>query len=87
MGTSDEMPVHPKRVASRTQQFISVGDKDLRKLQKAAWDAGWWPESKKRGIMWLAPDCVRHVMVHGSNSEHHAYANLLAEFRSAGLQV
>jgi len=87
MGTSDEMPVHPKRGASRTQQFIFVGDKDLRKLQKAAWDAGWWPENKKRGIMWQAPDTVRHVMVHRSNSDHHAYANLLAEFRSAGLQV
>jgi len=87
MGTSDEVPVHPKHDAWPTQQFIFVGDKNLKKLQKAAWDAGWWPERKKRGILWQAPDTVSHVMVHGSNSDHHAYANLLAEFRNAGLQV
>ena len=79
--------MHPKRRANDAQQFISVGDKALKKLQKAAWDAGWWPEMKKSGIMWLAPDGAGQVMLHGSSSDHHAYANALGEFRKAGLEV
>lgn len=78
---------HPKRRASLDQQFIHVGDKDLKKLQKRAWDAGWWPERKKSGIMWFAPNGADHVMVHGSSSDHHAFANVRKEFRNAGLDA
>ena len=56
MSRDDEIPIHPKRRAHPNQQFICVGDKSLKKLQKAAWDANWWPERKKNGLMWLAPD-------------------------------
>ena len=77
--------MHPKRAANRDQPFIHVGDKKLKILQKAAWEAGWWPERKGNGIMW--PMGTGHVMVHGSNSDHHALANLTSEFRKAGLKV
>jgi hypothetical protein len=79
--------VHPKRVTNPRAQFVYVGDKRLKKLQKKAWDAGWWPERKKRGIMWQAPDGAGHVMVHGSDSDHHALANVTSEFRNAGLEI
>jgi hypothetical protein len=83
----EQSPLHPKRAAQRNQQFIHAGDKKLKALQKAAWDAGWWPERKKNGIMWFAPSGAGHVMVHGSSSDHHALANLTSEFRKAGLTV
>jgi hypothetical protein len=54
VSADDEMPVHPKREARPEQEFFYVGDKKLKKLQKAAWNANWWPERKKNGIMWLA---------------------------------
>lgn len=81
------MDPHPKRIANPDQGFIYVGDKELKKLQKRAWEAGWWPAEKKAGIMWLAPDAVGQVMLHGSSSDHHAYANAVAAFRAAGLDV
>lgn len=84
-GDDDEM--HPKRKANPAQGFTFVGDKQLKKLQKEAWNAGWWAEPKKSGIMWLAPDGVGQVMLHDSSSDHHAFDNALAEFRKAGLQV
>lgn len=87
MSPTDEDPIHPKRAANPDQQFIHVGDKKLKKLQKAAWEANWWPEPKKNGIMWLAPDGSGQVMLHGSSSDHHAHANALGEFRKAGLKV
>lgn len=86
MSKQDDSPTHPKREAHPDQQFIYAGDKRLKKLQKSAWDAGWWPEKKKNGIMWFAP-ASGHVMVHGSNSDHHAFENLRSEFRKAGLDV
>jgi hypothetical protein len=52
------------RSADTERRFInSVGNKDLKKLQKKAWNAGWWPERKKSGILWLAPQ-DGHVMLH-----------------------
>jgi hypothetical protein len=81
----DDKPIHPKRRVEPPPEFDYVGDKQLKKLQKCAWEAGWYPERKKKGIMWFAPDGVGHVMLHGSNSDHHAYKNLRSEFRSAGL--
>jgi len=41
-------PLHPQRIAHPNQAFFAVGDKDLKKLQKAAWRAGWWPDKKKK---------------------------------------
>jgi hypothetical protein len=79
--------MHPKRIANPSRPFSSVGDKQLKKIQKAAWDAGWWPEQKKRGLLWLAPDEVGQVILHGSASDRHALANALSEFRKAGLDV
>lgn len=79
--------MHPKRIANPDQGFIYVGDKQLRKLQKVAWEAGWWPDQKKKGILWMAPDGVGQVMLHGTSSDHHAYPNALAEFRKAGLDA
>ncbi len=84
---SSDDQVHPKRKDNPAQEFIFVGDKKLKKLQKDAWAAGWWAEKKKNGIMWLAPDCAGQVMLHGSSSDHHAFDNALAAFRKAGLQV
>lgn len=37
--------------------------------------------------MWLAPDGTGQVMLHATTSDHHAYANALAEFRKAGLDA
>jgi hypothetical protein len=85
--TPKERQKHPKRVANPRASFVPVGNKDLRKLQKEAWNAGWWPEKKKSGIMWQAPDRKSHVMLHGSDSDHHAYANAQRHFRDAGLDI
>jgi hypothetical protein len=85
--TDGEAPdMHPKRLATQ-QDFIYVGDKDRKKLQKIAWDAGWFPKKTKKGIMWQAPDEVGQVLLHGSDSDHHAYDNALSQFRDAGLDV
>jgi hypothetical protein len=78
---------HPKRIANPQQKFIWVGDKKLKDLQKIAWDAGWWPKEMKSGIMWLAPDEVGQVAIHGSNSDRRAINNLTSEFRKAGLKI
>lgn len=84
----EEPELHPKRIANPRKQFVCAGDKDLKKVQKVAWKAGWWPEEKKGGkILWMAPDGVGQVMVHETSSDHHAYANCLGEFRRAGLDV
>lgn len=85
--SASEDEEHPKRRANPDQQFIHVGDKDLKRPQRAAWQAGWWPERKKSGIMWFAPIGGGHVMVHGSSSDRHAFANVRKEFRNAGLDV
>lgn len=70
---ADEAPdEHPKRTANPQAQFISVGDKRLRAVQKAAWKAGWWPAEKKSGVMWQAPDEEEQVMLHGTDSDHRA---------------
>jgi hypothetical protein len=61
-------PIHPKRAANPAQPPIYVGDQKLKKLQRTAWEAGWWPEPKKNGIMWLAPDGSGQAMLHGSSS-------------------
>ena len=85
--SEDDPPLHPKRIANPDQQFFHVGDKQMKKLQQKAWDAGWWPQKTKKGILWLAPDGVGQVLLHGSSSDHHAYANSLGAFRRAGLDV
>jgi len=77
----------PQRVENERQSFVFVGDKELKRLQQAAWKAGWWPEQKKSGILWLAPDGVGQVLLHGSASDHHAYKNARGLFRKAGLAV
>lgn len=79
--------MHPRRIAEPNQGFIYVGDKNLKKLQKCAWEAGWWPAQKKSGILWLAPDGVGQVMLHGTASDHRTHANARALFRDAGLDV
>lgn len=87
MAAKDDEPKHPLRVKNPRQEFIYVGDKDFRKLQKKAWDAWWWPKEKKSGILWLAPDGKGRVMLHGTSSDHHSYDNALAQFRAAGLDA
>lgn len=83
----DEKPLHPKRRADADKQFVYVGDKQLKRLQKKAWDAGWYPEEKRKGIMWKSPDQKSQVMLHSTDSDHRAYDNALGEFRRAGLDV
>lgn len=79
--------LHPERGGPRDKGFIYVGKKDLKKVQKAAWDAGWFPVRKKNGIMWQHPTNGKHVTLHGTSSDHHAYANAVARFRDAGLEI
>jgi hypothetical protein len=87
-GSEDDIELHPKRKANPDQKFIYAGNKDLKKLQKVAWEAGWWPEEKKGGkILWLAPNQIGQVLVHTTSSDHHAYDNCLGLFRNAGLDV
>lgn len=78
---------HHLRVANPQQKFIWVGDKKLKRLQKIAWDAGWWPKETKSGIMWRAPGDAGQVAIHGTNSDHRAIRNLTSEFRKAGLKI
>jgi hypothetical protein len=85
--TEDDNELHPKRAANPDQAFTHVRDKHLKKVQKRAWDAGWWPAQKKSGILWQAPDGVGQVMLHGTASDHHAFENAVAEFRKAGLNI
>jgi hypothetical protein len=77
---------HEKRIEHPDQLFIWAGDKELKKLQKTAWEAGWWPSKKKKGIMWMGPNGAQ-VMVHGTPSDGHAYPNMLGEFRKQGLDA
>jgi hypothetical protein len=79
--------MHPKRIANPRQDFIFVGGKELKKIQKAAWNAGWWPERKKNGVLWFASDGAGQVMLHSSASDRHALANAVSEFRKAGLDI
>jgi hypothetical protein len=83
----DERTLHPKREQYTDQDFIYVGKKDFKRVQKAAWDAGWWPAQKRSGLMWQSPDQRFQVMVHGTSSDHHAFNNMVAEFRKAGLKI
>jgi len=84
---ADDEQLHPKRRANPTMKFDSVGGKELKRVQKVAWAAGWWPKRTKKGIMWFAPDGVGQVLLHGTSSDHHATANAVAAFRKAGLDV
>lgn len=87
-GTEDEPELHPKRRANPNKSFVYAGDKRFKDLQKRAWKAGWWPDERKSGkILWQSPDESGQVMVHGSSSDHHAFKNLVSEFRKAGLDV
>lgn len=88
MQEREDDKLHPKRRANPDKKFVYAGDKRLKKLQKLAWKAGWWPEEKKSGnILWQSPDESGQVMVHGSSSDHHAHDNLLSEFRKRGLDA
>lgn len=88
MTTTDNEPAqHPKRLANPKATFVHAGDKRLKKIQKAAWDAGWWPAEKKSGIMWQSPDGRHQVMLHRTDSDHRAYDNAVAQFRAAGLKL
>jgi hypothetical protein len=78
---------HPKRIENPDQDFIYVGNKDLKKVQKKAWDAGWWPAQKKSGILWRHPDETGQVMLHGTASDRHALENAISLFRKAGLDI
>lgn len=78
---------HPKHLANPDKAFVYAGDKRLKKLQKQAWDAGWWPEEKKDGILWQSPDRRFQVMVHRTDSDHRAFDNASARFRRFGLDV
>ena len=73
--------------ADDVEKFIWVGNKDLKAVQKKAYDAGWRPKRKKKGLMWLAPTGPGQVMLHGTDSDHHAFANAVSEFRRAGLDI
>jgi hypothetical protein len=84
---NDDIPIHPKRLANPDQTFIWAGDKDRKALQRKAWDANWWPERKKKGVMWFSPDLASHVMVHETDSDYRAAANSRRDFRLAGLDV
>jgi hypothetical protein len=84
---ADVREQHPKRIENRDQKFISVGDKDLKKLQRKAWDAGWWPAAKKSGILWQAPDKIGQAMVHATANGPRAFNNIRGIFREAGLDV
>jgi hypothetical protein len=86
-GEDEEKPMHPKRLRDPDMRFDAVGDKALKKVQKKAWEAGWYPKRRKNGILWQAPDEVGQVMLHGTASDNHAYANAVSEFRKAGLDV
>jgi len=79
--------MHARRLENPDQAFIHVGDKRLKALQRKAWKQGWWPERKKDGIMWMAPDRDEHVTLHRSQSDHRAYDNALGLFRAAGLDA
>ena len=80
--------MHPKRTANKTAQFVWVGDKELKKLQRKAWDAGWWPERKTNGMLWQHPtDITASVMLHGTCTDHHAFANARSRFKKRGLDV
>jgi hypothetical protein len=82
-----DTPKHPKRLEDPDKAFVHVGDKRLKKLQKQAWEAGWWPEEKRDGIMWQSPDRRFQVMIHRSDSDHRAFDNAAALFRRFGLDV
>lgn len=88
MQPTDEDPVqHPRRLEYPDQGFVWIGDKDLKKLQKKAWDAGWWPQQKKNAIAWLAPIGGDSVLLHGTSTDHRAYKNARALFKKHGLNV
>lgn len=82
----EDAQLHPRRLANSDKKFDAVGGKDERAIQRKAWDAGWWPERKRSGILWMSPDERAQVMVHGTASDHRAIRNLTGEFRKAGLK-
>lgn len=82
-----DTPKHPKRLKDPNKAFAYVGDKRLKKLQKQAWEAGWWPDEKRDGIMWQSPDRRFQVMIHRTDSDRRAFDNAAALFRRFGLEV
>lgn len=56
-------------------------------MQEAAWAVGWAYRRKKSGMMWLSPDGVHQVLLHGTDSDHRAIKNAAAQFKRAGLDL
>jgi hypothetical protein len=80
--------VHPKRKENPQARCPRVRSKDLSELIAAAWAAGWWCETKKKGhVMCYSPDGDKMVLVAGTPSDHHTVDNTRSTFRRAGLNV
>jgi hypothetical protein len=86
-GNPAEAGKHPKRLARPDKAFVYVGDKRVKRLQRQAWEAGWWPEEKRDGILWQSPDQRFQVMIHRTGSDRRAFDNVAARFRRFGLDV
>jgi predicted RNase H-like nuclease len=83
-----EQPKHPKRLANQKATRPRHSKKDYDALVAAAWDAGWWCET--RGSNYIAcypPDGSAFVMVPSTPSSQRTLRNLRSRFKRAGLDV
>ena len=83
------MAQHPKRKANQDARCPKHPDKDIRKLVRDAWDAGWWVERASNNYLkCYPPGDAKMVSVPSTpHTKGRRLDNLRGEFRKSGLDV
>lgn len=80
--------MHPKRLKNPNAKRPKAKNKDNDKLVKAAWDAGWWCETAKKGyIHVMSTDLVTMIVIESTPGDHHSVKNTRSRLKRAGLDV
>ena len=83
---ADEPPQHPKRIADPNARRPRHSKKDYDALVQAAWDAGWWCETRQSNyIGCYPPDGGSFVMIPSTPSSQRTLTRLKARLKRAGL--
>jgi hypothetical protein len=83
----EEPKPHPKRLEKPHAKRPKAPDKDLDKLVKQAWEAGWWCWRGSKYIYCDSTDRTTRVKIAMTPSDWRTLANTKRDFRSGGLSL
>jgi hypothetical protein len=81
--------MHSKRLENPKAKRPKVKDRQLDKMVKTAWSAGWWAVKRPTGhVMCYHPtDLKEKVLVNNTAGDRHVVPNVRSSFRKAGLKL